>query len=100
MAFYSEMGNRKNQRVGEINSSVGQAPELIEAKFKPEADWLECLQWLVFSHHYNYNYRAYVERKVGREVGGRKTFHENPDALEARDGEKAELKWHTRCDWE
>jgi len=100
MAFYAEIGKKMGQRRGEINSAIAEAPEVTKATFKPEADWLECMQWLIFSHHYNYNYRAYVGKKVGREVGGGKLFHHNPDSLEARPKAKPKTKWYTRCDWE
>jgi hypothetical protein len=94
LAFYSRMGSRMGQQAGEIkrNGKVD--------RFKPERDWLEGLRWLAFSGHYNYNYGAYIRKKIGKEVGGTKLFHENPDALEVHHGGKPELKWHTRCDWE
>jgi len=107
MAFYAGIGPVKNKRVGEINSAVAEDRKLAEEKgskhtnrFKPEADWLECSQWLFFSHHYNYNYRAYVAKRAGRQVGNKKKFHQNPDELETRHREKSKEKWHTQCDWE
>jgi len=70
------------------------------ARFKPERDWLQSLEWPAFSRHYNYPYSHYLGKKIGREVGGKVLFHENPGAPDAYHRAKTEVKWHTRCDWD
>lgn len=69
------------------------------AKHKLEHDWLSSLQWLVFSGHYNYNYRRYFYEQISRTIGG-KVCHENFGSLGSLMNAQKRENWRTKCDWD
>jgi hypothetical protein len=87
------------RQVAKAGVAVRDAIKQNAASRKPEYDWLTSLGWLAFSRHYNYPYRAYMSKKIGRTVGG-KICHENYGALKSLIGMQDKTQWRSKCDWE
>ncbi|MDP6634550.1 MAG: hypothetical protein QGG42_06615 [Phycisphaerae bacterium] len=87
------------RQVAKAEIAVRDAAKQNTAERKPEYDWLTSLGWLAFSRHYNYPYRSYLQKRIGRTVGG-KICHENFGSLKSMLTAQTETKWHTQCDWE
>jgi len=87
------------RRVAKAEVDVREARKRHIAKHKLEHDWLSSLQWLVFSRHYNYNYRRYFHEQISRTIGG-KVCHEDFGSLGGFMSAQKKDNWHTKCDWD
>jgi len=87
------------QQVTKAGLAVSDAVKQNTAARKPEYDWLTSLGWIAYSRHYNYPYRSYMEKRIGRTIGG-KICHENFGSLKSVMSLQDKTLWRSKCDWE
>jgi len=87
------------RRVAKAGIAVRNAIKQNANQRKPEYDWLTSLGWLAFSRHYNYPYRSYMAKRIGRTIGGR-ICHENYNSLKSVMSMQDKTQWSDKCDWQ
>ena len=98
-AYVDQRTVELRQQVTRAGVAVQNAVKQNTAARKPEYDWLTSLGWIAYSRHYNYPYKSYMQKRIGRTVGG-KICHENFGSLKSIMNLQNKTQWRSTCDWE